>query len=429
MKIDKAESSPCSHVFKVELGGEEFAGIRNHAFSEVAERASIPGFRKGRVPQNIIEQRYGREIEQDAVDHVISAAARQILEDPDLIPIVRPQVSNVNRSGGGLAFSITVEVAPKVALGEYRGVELWKDSPVVRPEEVDSVIEELRRRSVRYEDAGRPGRWGDLCIVDYDVEAEGRLLESAAGKDVMVFVGSREALREIEDGLIGRSKGEEFGLDVSYPPEYVNRDLAGKKGHLAVRVKEVKTAKLPDLDDEFARSAGGAEGLEDLRRKAVERLRAERSGESDKRVRASLVDKLLGSVPAAVPATIVDEEIRYMAVRGAEELSRQGMKSIEQLGLKAPQFREMFRGAAVRAVREAFLLDAIAQAEGLSVSDEDLEREIRENGGSDEGGREKLIASLKADGRWDRLRGRLLQDRALTWVLERAKVREGVLCL
>ena len=147
------------------------------------------------------------------------------------------------------------------------------------------------------------------------------------------------------------------------------------------------------------------------------------------RLRATVVDRLVRFVPVEGAPTLVEEEMQYMAVRGAEELGRQGMRDVNQLRLDAKGFREMFRPAATRAVREAFVLEAIARQEGIAVSDEELEKEIRSSKVEDSGTPDKVISSLRSSGRWERLRHRLQQDRTLDWVIEKAQVTEKILSL
>ncbi len=426
MKVEKAESSACRHVFRVEVDGAEFSEMRAHAFQHAAAAAVMPGFRKGHVPPQMLEARYGKEIENDAVEHAVEMAGRQILADGSLTPVTNPTVTGVTRSGEGLTFSVIVEVAPQVALGPYGGLELDREPPFVRPEEVDSVIDGIRRRLATWEAASRPARWGDMVSVDYDGVLDGKPLERKE-QDTPIVVGGGAAPRELEERLVGTKPGDAFEVDATLPPAGEGK---ARSARLSVRVKEVKAGKAPSLDDGLAKLAGtSAKDLEGLRREVASRIRADRERESDRRLREDLVDRLLRFAPAEVAPSLVEEEMNLMAVRGLEGLRRQGVSSLSQLGLDTARYRGLYRNAAVRAVREAFVLEAVADAESIAVGDEDLEKEVRagaEAPNKAEG--DRLVATLKSDGRWERLRRRLRHDRALESVYGKASVTARALC-
>ncbi len=428
MKYSLIEEAACKRVFKVELDAHEVHHARDHAYRHVAERADLPGFRKGKVPAHVLEQRFGKQLEEETVEHALGHAAQAVIQGTGLQPITNPSVASIQHAKDGMTFALTIELAPQIVLEEYRGLAFDREPVIVRPEDVDAVIDGLRRRMTSYAPAGRPARWGDLAVLDYDGTVGGRPFDGSRGRDVAVFIGAGETMRQIEEALVGRSAGDAFTLDVTYDADHVNEALRGKTAALSVTLKELKTGKPPELDDAFAAQVGTYTTLEEVRAAVGARLRAEREKEVHDRLRATVVDRLIRFAPAEVAPSMVDDEMQYMAVRGAEELARQGMKQIEQLRMNPQSFREMFRPAAVRAVREAFVLEAISRKEGLTVTDEDLDREIRQGR---EGGEvpERLVAQLKADGRWERLRHRLLQDRTLDWVIAQARISERALCL
>lgn len=428
MKINKAESSACKHVFRVELDGEEYGHIRGHSFHHVAEHASLPGFRKGKVPHDLLEKRFGAEVDQDAVDDAVRDAANQILSDPELRPIQNPAVSHVNRTGGGLAFTITVETAPRITLGEYKGLEFDREPALVRPEDVDGVVEGIRRRMVTYEPADRPARWGDMAVVDYEGTVEGKAIEGGTGTDVSIVIGGGNGIRAIEEALVGAKAGDKVEAGFEYPSAYGDKALAGKTARFSVAVKEVKAGKLPALDDSFAKSAGGYNNLEEMRTAVVARLKAERERESAGRLKETVVERLLRFAPPEVAPSLVEEEMHLQAMRRLEEMRRQGVRSLEALSLKPAEFREMFRGSAVRAVREAFVLDAVMHDAKISLTDEEVEKEVRASAGADKAEGDKLVASLKSDGRWERLHHRLAQDRTLEWVISQSRITERAVC-
>lgn len=430
MNYTLAEEKPCKRVFRVELTAEEYERIRATATARMSARMSVPGFRKGKVPAQVLAQRLGSRLDEEVVEEGINGSARRILEETRLVPVTNPTVSGVQRSAEGMTFSLTVELASEVVLGDYQGLELEREAVIVRPEEIDGVIDGFRRRHAAYVCAERPARWGDLAAIDYAGTVDGQPFEGSSSQNVMVFIGSGEAMRELEESLVGHRAGDVFETLVAYPSDHSSRELAGKTAVLSVTLKELKAAKLPDLTDDFVSGLGGEyKTVEQLRAAVRSRLRAERDEAARGRLRAAVVDRLTKFVPGEVAPTLVEEEMQFMAMRGAEELGRQGMRDVRQLRLDSRGFREMFRPAATRAVREAFVLEAIARQEGIAVSDEELEREIRGSKVEDASTPDKVISSLRSGGRWDRLRHRLQQDRTLDWIIGKARVTEKVLAL
>ena len=414
------------------LDAGEYAHARNEAIAHVGAQVQLPGFRRGKVPEAELERRFGREIEEEIFEHGVGEAARKILDETGLVPLTSPRVGGVQKSVEGMVFNLTIELPPEVKLGEYQGLKLEREPAMVRPEDVDSVIEGLRRRMMSFTAVERPAKWGDLVVLDYSGTVEGKPFEGSESRDVMVFVGAGEAIRDLENALVGHKAGDTFETPVGYPKEHLDEALAGKTVQMKVTVREVKQGKAPELDDSFAISASPeCPTLEELRKAVAGKIREERSRESAERMRAILVDRLLGFAPREVAPSLVDDEMDYMAVRGAEDLARKGVNALEQLRMKREEFRELFRPAALRAVREAFVLDAISTAEKVEVTDEDLEREVRtgvDRRQGDAGAAGRLVASLKADGRWERLRHRLRQDRTLDWVISRAEITERAIC-
>jgi len=432
VKYELSSETSCTRVFRVSLDAGEYAHARSEAIAHVGAQVQLPGFRRGKVPEAELERRFGREIEEEIFEHGVGEAGRKILDETGLVPLTNPRVGGVQKSSEGMVFNLTIELPPNVKLGEYRGLKLEREPATVRPEDIDSVIDGLRRRMMTYTTVERPVKWGDLVVLDYGGTVEGKPFEGSEAKDVMVFVGAGEAIRDLENALVGHRAGDAFETPVGYPKDHLDQAIAGRDVLMKVTVKEVKQGKAPELDDSFAASASReCSTLEELRKAVAGRVREERAREAGERMRAILVDRLLRFAPREVAPSLVDDEMDYMAVRGAEDLSRQGVKALEQLRMKREEFRELFRPSALRAVREAFVLDAIATAEKVEVADEDLEREVRtgvERRQGEAGAAGRLVASLKADGRWERLRHRLRQDRTLDWVISEAEITERAIC-
>lgn len=423
MKYGLVEEQPCKRVFRVEMDAHEVHHAEEHALHHVSSHADLPGFRRGKVPAAVLRQRFGKQLDEEMIEHAVGHGARAVLEGTRLQPVVNPTVSEIRRSLEGMTYHLTIELAPEIVLGEYQGIPLTREPVIVRPEDVDSVVEGMRRRLATYAPAERAARWGDLAVIDYRGLLDGSPFEGSDAKEVMVFIGAGEAMREIEEALVGRRPGETFPVAAAYPADHANRALAGKTATLTVTLKDLKTGTLPAADDAFAKSLGDYASLEALRTAVRDRLVTEKDRETRERLRAMVVDRLQKFSPVAVAPSLVEEEVNYMAVRGAEELGRQGIRRIEQLRMAPETFRNLFRASAVRAVREAFVLEAIARKEGIAVSDEDLEQEIRASR-SDGATPDQVIARLRQDGRWERLRQRLRQDRTLDWVIERATIAE-----
>ncbi|HMC05983.1 MAG TPA: trigger factor [Solirubrobacterales bacterium] len=408
----------------------------DRAARSMAREMRVPGFRKGKVPPQLVIQRVGRDavLEQALRDSLPEWYERALLE-AGITPVGDPELSVPSIPGAGeeLAFSIEVAVRPKAKLGDYVGLEVGRAEPEVPEEAVQAELDRLREGFASLTPVDRPARTGDLALIDYSGTADGEPFEGSEASDLMVEVGAESLLPEFDEALEGASAGDELTVEVSFPDDHRPEALAGKQGRFTVTVKEVREKELPELDDDFASEASEFETLDELREEIRTRLRAafERRVEDD--FREAAVDAAAASAQMEVPKELVHARAHEMWDRVERSLSSRGINPQTYAQMQGKTREELItdlEGDAERALRREATLAAVADAEGIEVSDEELLAAL----GPGEGDQapERLLERLRKGGRDALLRSEVRLRKAADVIagsakpiaLEQAEARE-----
>ena len=368
----------------IEVPDDVFERSMDKVFRQIANRVNVRGFRKGKAPRNIVERMYGREILlEDAVNDAIPGAFSQAVADlgRKYECAVYPQYDVVStEKGKGLVFTATYDLKPEVKLGKYMGMDLEKVVETISDDAVDRQINTTRERFARVDKIEGPAAVGDTCVIDFLGKVDGEPFEGGSGEAHPLVLGSNAFIPGFEDQLVGAMAGGEISVDVTFPAEYHAENLAGKAAVFDVTVKEIQRKVLSDLDDEFAKDVSEFETLAELRQDYENKLR----GEADGRALADLENK---AVTRAVEESEMELPEGMIAFR-QDQLMDNFAKQIERQGVdldsyfqytqsSAESLREEFKDRAIRELKTELVLEAIADAEGLTVSDEDLEAEYQ----------------------------------------------------
>jgi trigger factor len=381
----------------------------------------VPGFRKGKVPPQLVVQRIGREaILDEAVRGGLGRWYVDAIDAAGIVPIGDPQldVGDLPEQGQPLTFSIEIGVRPKAQLGTYRGVEVGRPDAEPDEEAVEAEIAALRDRHARLEPAERPARTGDFLTIDYEgrLEGEEEPFAGGEGRDQVVELGSGRLIPGFEEQLEGASAGDEVAVEVTFPDEYQAEHLAGKPARFAVTVKEVKEKLLPDLDDEFAADAAGFDTLDELREDARSRLRERQEAQIEEQFRAQALDAAVEEATVDVPDSLVEARAREMWENMIHSLSHQGISREAYLGIAQKSEEELVEEArpeAEKQLRREAVVEAIVEAEGLEVSDEEV--------------LEALTASAQREGTTPKkLRDRLRSANRLGDIEENLRARKAI---
>jgi len=412
---------------EIEVEAEKFEQGMQKAFARNAKKFNIPGFRRGKAPRHLVERYYGEQVlYEDAINEVCPDAYEQAVEENDIHPVDRPEI-DIKQIGKGqsLIFTAKVTVRPDVELGEYKGIEVEKSTAVVTDEDVDKEIEKVRERNSRLitvED--RPAASGDTVTIDFEGFIDGTAFEGGKGTDYDLALGSGTFIPGFEDQLVGVSKGEEKEVNVTFPEDYHNKDLAGKPAVFKVTVKEIKLRELPDLDDEFAKDVSEFDTLEeykaDLRKKLLDKAEHMAHHENEDKVVAKVVE----NATVDIPPVMIERQIDNMVYDFRMSLMYQGLdleKYLEIMGMDMNSFRDQFRKRAEQEVKTQLVLDKISKVEAIVPTDEETDAEIKRLAENYRQSEEEFRQHLKPDD-IEYIRSTLVTRKTVDFLLENAKL-------
>ncbi|MCM8508000.1 MULTISPECIES: trigger factor [Bacillus amyloliquefaciens group] len=381
VKWEKQEGN--EGVLTVEVDADTFKTALDDAFKKVVKQVSIPGFRKGKVPRGLFEQRFGVEaLYQDALDILLPVEYPKAVEEAGIEPVDRPEidVEKIDK-GESLIFTAKVTVKPEVKLGDYKGLGIEKDDTAVTDEDVQNELKALQERQaelvVKEEGAVENG---DTVVLDFEGFVDGEAFEGGKAENYSLEVGSGSFIPGFEEQLTGLEAGAEKDVEVTFPEEYHAEELAGKPAVFKVKIHEIKAKELPELDDEFAKDIDEeVETLAELTEKTKKRLEEAKENEADAKLREELVLKASENAEADVPQAMIDTELDRMLKEFEQRLQMQGMNLelyTQFSGQDENALKEQMKEDAAKRVKSNLTLEAIAQAENLEVTDEEVEAEL-----------------------------------------------------
>ena len=382
MKAELLKKEGNKVTFKITVDNDKFEGAVTKAYNKNKGKFNIPGFRKGKAPKQIIESQYGKGVfYNDAIDMLFPEIYPSALDELNIDPISRPEldIEEISKDNG-LVMVVNVEVKPEFELGEYKGIEIAKPDYTVNEDEVNLRLEEMRNKASRLVDVeGRSIESGDTAVIDFEGFVDGVAFEGGKGEDYNLVIGSNTFIPGFEDQLIGKNKGEEVEVNVEFPAEYHAENLAGKPATFKVVVKNVQTKELPELNDEFAADTTEFNTLEELKNDLKSKVEEEAKNRAEAEMKNSLVEKVSEGTELEVPNAMVETQIDNMLMELNYQLQYQGLK-LEQLlqmtGKSIEDLRNEKREEATKLVKSSLVLEAIAKAENVEVSEADVDAEV-----------------------------------------------------
>jgi trigger factor len=366
----------------IEVPAEELEKAIQEAYQKQKSKISLPGFRKGKVPRQMIEKIYGPEVfYEDAANSLISAEYPKAVEESGEEIVSRPTIDVVQiEKGKPFIFSAEAAVKPEVTLGTYLGVQVAKAEITVTEEEVDAEVNKERESNARMVAVeGRAIENGDTAVIDYEGFMDGEAFEGGKGENHSLVIGSHTFIPGFEEQLIGKGAGDNVEVSVVFPEEYHAKELAGRPALFQVKINEIKVKELPELDDEFAQDVSEFDTLAEYResvRKAVEERKQE---EARRQKEDEAVQKAVEGAKMEIPDAMLDTQVSSMLEEFASRIGQQGL-SLEQYlqftGATVEALQEQMRPDALKRIQSSLVLEAIAKAEQLEVSEEEFEEEI-----------------------------------------------------
>jgi trigger factor len=369
-------------VLEVEVEAEKVAAALDKAFKKVVNRINVPGFRRGKVPRQLFEKRFGVEsLYQDALDIILPEAYVQAVEETGISPVDRPEV-DVEQFGKGqtLKFKAKVAVKPEVKLGDYKGLEIEVPSAEVTAEEVDAELKRMQQRHaelVVIEEGAAEN--GDVVVIDFEGFVDGEAFPGGKAEKYSLELGSGSFIPGFEEQLVGMTKGEEKEINVTFPENYHSEDLKGKAAVFKVKLHDIKRKNLPELDDEFAKDVSEFDTLEEYKQDIEKRLKQRKEQEQQAAKETAVVEKAAANAEVEIPQVMIETELEQMLKEFERRLRMQGM-TLEMYfqfsGQNEAALKEQMRSDAEKRVRNNLVLEAIAKAENIEATDAEVDAEI-----------------------------------------------------
>ncbi len=426
MKVTVEELSPSKRALHVELPLDQVVATMETTLREWRRRLQLPGFRRGKVPPEIIQRRFQSDLKEEVLRELIPESYRQALVQADLTPVGQPRVEDVHfHDGEPLRYRAVVEVKPPVDVRDYRGILLERKPVQVSDEEVDRALEYLREDAAEYVPMeGWPAMRDDLVILDHEGTLHGKPFKGGTWKNQTLILGHGGYLPGFEEQIAGMQKGDTKQFRLAFPEDSPRKDLAGRTVEFTVAMKEVKKRRVPELNDEFARTVGEADSLAVLRDKLRQQLTERKAREQDAELKRALLEKLAAAHEVELPEALVEAEAASFLQDLAATLKATGGR-VRGLPENAEGLRAKALEMARRRVKESLLLEAVARQEGLTVSDAEIDAEVEAMAAAYRQEVPEVRRALEDPGRRAGLTARMLERKALDFLFQQAKITEG----
>ena len=428
MELKNTEKQEHSIVaLTIEITKAEFEAAKDKAFKKTGKNITVPGFRKGKAPRKMIEKLYGEGVFfEEAFNIVYPEAMEMAVEKSGIKPVGRADVDLGDPAEeGGLTIIAKVPVEPEVELGEYKGIEVEKETVKVLAADVKAELNRMAQRNARTETVDRKAKKNDTVDIDFEGFVDGVAFEGGKAEHHELTLGSGAFIPGFEDQLIGCKAGDEKDVVVTFPEEYHAAELAGKEATFKCKVHKVEETILPEIDDEFAKDVSDTcETLDDLKKEITERLKAERQEAADTAFEEKVLDAVIDGMKADIPAAMIDSQVDTIVQDFGYRLQMQGMgleQYLKMTGTEMGAFRAMFQSQAERQVKTRLALQKVVELEGITVSDKELEEEYAKMAEQYKMEVEKVKAIVSKEA----LEGDLKISNALEFIKKNAKVKKA----
>lgn len=403
MNVKSVEKEATRASVTVELTREELEPALNRAYLKYRKDIMIPGFRKGHAPRMVIEAAYGKHVFfEDAVEDMFPDIYKDAVLTQDIRPVGRPSVSKMDiADDGAVTLTIVTDLYPVAELGEYKNLEIEKAEVEVKESEVEAELDRMAQNVARITTVDRPAQEGDTAVIDFEGFENGKAFAGGKGENYELKLGSHTFIPGFEEQVAGMSAGEEKDIDVTFPADYHAEELAGKPVVFKVKVHEVKETVVPEKDDEFVKDVSEFDTVAELRADIEKRIRDEKQAGIDRAFENAAVEKAAANMTVELPDSMIDEELDQEMERMDYELRSQGASLqayAQMMGGDMNAIRNSLRPSAQAAVRTNVLLDAVAAAENIEVSEEECEEEYKKLAESYKMELDDVKKALNADG-------------------------------
>ena len=411
---------------QAEVPADEVERRVQQAARKLGNQMRIPGFRKGKVPPTVVIRRLGREtVLDEALRSSLGSWYVDAIDEAGISPVGDPEldVGDLPEEGKPLEFSIEIGVRPEAKLGNYKGLEVGRREPDVSDQAIDAEVEQLRDRVATLDTVERAAESGDHVIIDYLGRVDGEAFAGCEGRDQLIELGSGRLIPGFEEQLVGASAGDERTVEVTFPEEYPG-ELGGKAASFDVKVSEVKTKRLPELDEDFASEAGGFDSIDELREDIATRLREADTGAIEREFEEAVLQAATDEATIEIPDRLVHARAHELIEQTLNTLARQGISKDTYLKITGKDEEELAHDAepdAANALRREAVLAAVVEAEQIQPADEELVEALRPAAERDGADPAELVEQLGKAGRLDALREDVANRQAIDLLVAEAK--------
>ncbi|PPS85464.1 trigger factor [Streptomyces sp. MH60] len=426
MKSAVETLNPTRVRLTVEVPFEELKDSLDAAYKKINQQVTVKGFRKGKIPARVIDQRFGRgAVLEEAVNDALPKFYTDAVNEAELNPLGQPEVDITElKDGETLNFTAEVDIRPSIEIPDYSGIEVEVDAVEVSDEDVEKSVEQLRERFASTSPVERAAADGDVITIDLQAKVDGEVLEDGVADGVSYTIGSGELLDGIDDAV----KGLEAGGEATFTSELKGGSAAGKEAEVTVKVTQVAARELPELDDDFAQLASEFDTLEELQADSRKRLANMKQYDQATQAQERVLDKLLELVEVPVPEKLLEDEINTRKHNlEHHQLGQMGLdleKYLELQGKTAEEFETETREAAVKGIKTQFVLDELVKQEKLNVSQEELTEHLMRRAASSGMSPDQFAQAVVEQGQVPLLVGEVARGKALAAVVEKATVKD-----
>ncbi|GAB6158240.1 trigger factor [Desulfotomaculum varum] len=417
-------------LLEVEVETEKVEQAMQQAYRNIVKKVNIPGFRKGKAPRALVERYVGKEtLFGEAAEIIVPEAYMQALEETKTEPIDRPKIDIVQgEPGKPLIFKATVEVKPEVTLGEYKGIEVKRPSTEVSDEDVQAELARLQNRYAKLVtvEEGEVQK-DDVTIIDFTGYVDGEAFPGGTAENYSLTIGSGAFIPGFEDQLIGARVGEEKEVNVTFPQEYHAEDLAGKSATFKVTVKEIKRKELAPLDDEFAKDVSEFDTLEELKSDIRNKLKEAAEARAKSAVENGVVEAVAANASVEIPETMIEQKVDEMLNSVGQRLAQQGInldQYFQFTNTSLTDMRQRMKPDAEKTVKNELVLDAVARAENIQATEDEINQEIQKIADYVKQDAEIVRKTLELQGELGHISQDIARRKAVSFLVENASVVE-----
>ena len=423
-QVEKLEKSMAK--LTIETSADEFEKAIEKAYQKNKGKMDVQGFRKGKAPRTIIEKMYGSGVfYEDAANEIIPDAYEKAANESELDIVSRPEIDVVQiEKGKPFIFTAEFAIKPEVTLGDYKGIEVEVEELEVTEEEIMAKIDHEREHNARMISIdNRAIEDGDIVTIDFEGFVDGEAFEGGKGEDYALTIGSHSFVDNFEEQLIGKKIGEEIEVNVTFPENYQAKELEGKPALFNVVIKEIKVKELPELDDDFAQDVSEFDTLDEYKESVKNSINESKEKDAKVAKENKVVDKIIENATMEIPDPMLDFQVNQMAEEFSQRLQSQGL-SVQQYfqftGMDANKFLADLKPQALKRIHSRLVLEAIAKAENIEASDEELNEEINKMAAMYQMEADKLMEII-GDKEKDQLREDIVVQKAVDFVADHAK--------